>query len=181
MLHLGPKKKYVPSRALKECHLLLRNKTYSKEYLTMYPRESILWVQNQLLYIWVFIYMCVFYIYTCIHTCMHVIVCMCMCEREEERTEELQCLFSINQVIFQTRKNVVTKPRIPLNELMQSQKIMAVTAVWARPEFGLFCMCTSLYILLWNKLHLQFWVVHWRRRLLAVPSNKFLHLSLKQW
>lgn len=60
---------------------------------------------------------------------MHVIVCMCMCEREEERIEELQCLFSINQVIFQTRKNVVTKPRILLNELMQSQKIMAVTAV----------------------------------------------------
>lgn len=127
-------------------------------------------------YIWVFIYMCLFYIYTCIHTCMHVIVFMCMCEREEERIEELQCLFSINQVIFQTRKNVVTKPRILLNELMQSQKIMAVTAVWARPEFELLCMCTSLYISLPNKRHLQFWVVHWRRRLLAVQSNKLLHL-----
>lgn len=79
---------------------------------------------------------------------------MCMWEREEERTEELQCLSSINQVIFQTRKNAVTKPRLLLNELMQSQKIMAVTAVWAWPEFELLSMCALLYTLFPNKLHL---------------------------
>lgn len=85
------------------------------------------------------IYICIYecYIYVCVidmylyitHTYRHVNVCMCICEREEERTEELQYLSSINQVIFQTRKNAVTKPRLLLNELMQSQKIMAVTAV----------------------------------------------------
>lgn len=68
------------------------------------------------------LYMCVWHLYI-------TDLCVCMCKREEERTEELQCLSSINQIIFQTRKNAMTKPRLLLNELMQSQKIMAVTAV----------------------------------------------------
>lgn len=86
---------------------------------------------------------------------MHACMCTCVKGKKKEQ-EELQCLSPINQVIFQTRKNAVTKSRLLLNELMQSQKIMAVTAVWARPEFELLCVCALLYNPFPNKLHLQF-------------------------
>lgn len=71
-------------------------------------------------------YACVFSLY--IHASMHACMCTCVKGKKKEQ-EELQCLSPINQVIFQTRKNAVTKSRLLLNELMQSQKIMAVTAV----------------------------------------------------
>lgn len=69
---------------------------------------------------------CSLYIY--MHVCMHACMCTCVKGKKKEQ-EELQCLSHINQVIFQTRKNAVTKSRLLLNELIQSQKIMAVTAV----------------------------------------------------
>lgn len=94
---------------------------------------------------------CSLYIYmqVCMHACVHV-------WKGKRKNKELQCLSPINQVIFQTRKNAVTKSRLLLNELMQSQKIMAVTAVWARPEFELLCVCALLYNPFPNKLHLRF-------------------------
>lgn len=49
---------------------------------------------------------------------MNVSIYMCMSEREEGRTDEFQCLSSINQVIFQTSKNAVSKPRLLLIELL---------------------------------------------------------------
>lgn len=86
---------------------------------------------------------------------MHAYMCMCVNGKREEQ-EELQSLSSINQVIFQTRKNAMTKPRLLLSELMQSQKTVTVTAVWAQPEFELLCMCALLYNPFLNKLHLRF-------------------------
>lgn len=115
------------------------------------------WDMCMQMYIYVmyvfYICLCVLSIYTCMYACMHACVHVWKGKR---KNKELQCLSPINQVIFQTRKNAVTKSRLLLNELIQSQKIMAVTAVWARPEFELLCVCALLYNPFPNKLHLQF-------------------------